>query len=113
MSTLRVVVIPEKVILKDGTSKTIYAAFGLEHFIAAQGDTVPEAMVAFERVVYSTIAANQELGQSPLQGIAPAPAEYQAFSALGGSKLPLQEYEIGDHAYALDPVVVTAKPQAA
>ncbi len=65
------------VLFKEGTAEgTAWVAQCLEHDIAAQGDTIDEALDAFEAVLTGQIIADHEAGREPLSGIAPAPDYY-------------------------------------
>ena len=61
------------VILKDGD---LWAVQGLEYDIAAQGNSVHDAMQSFGRVVISWIDLDLELGRTPFSKVSPAPQEF-------------------------------------
>lgn len=103
MTTLRIVVVPEKVRSKDGVETAMFAAIGLEHFLVGQGDTPYAALDALDRAVVTTLAAVEELGGHGLGGIKPAPACIQAlYDAAGAQAMP--QARIGD-AIELRPVL--------
>ena len=61
------------VIVKDTIS---YVAIGLEHYIAAQGDTPKEAMLNFGRALYGELTFCAEHNMKAFEGIEKAPQEY-------------------------------------
>ena len=50
----------------------------LEYDIAAQGDTISEAMASFRRTFLGQVRVDVAHGRKPLEGIQKAPAEYWA-----------------------------------
>ena len=54
----------------------MWVAQCLEHDIASQGKTLPEAVEIFGRTVVGQILLDLRRGKQPLQGIAPAPRMY-------------------------------------
>ena len=62
-------------ILRD-TSCDKWAAQCLEYDIAAQGDTLEDAMNRFERTFVGSIVLSLKNEQEPLSAFAPAPASY-------------------------------------
>ncbi len=59
--------------LHEGDS---YVAQCLEYDIAAQGKTLPEVKMAFERTFVGQMMLDLRKGKQPLQGIEPAPRLY-------------------------------------
>ncbi len=59
--------------LHEGDS---YVAQCLEYDIAAQGKTLPEVKLAFERALVGQVMLDMKQGRKPLQGIAEAPRVY-------------------------------------
>lgn len=62
-----------EIVLADWTKKKVKLACLYDHYMVSQGDTYEEAIKELHEMVTSTILANFELKQGPLQGIAPPP----------------------------------------
>lgn len=63
-----------RVLFKRGTQ--MWVAQCLEHDLAAQGPSLEEARVAFERTLAAQVQLDLSRGLTPLEGIPPAPQEY-------------------------------------
>jgi hypothetical protein len=61
------------VIVREGE---LMVAHGLEHDIAAQGDSVEEAIEAWEGVLAAQVLVDIRAGREPLSGVGPADAHY-------------------------------------
>ena len=61
------------VIVKDTMG---YVAVGLEHYVAAQGDTPKDAMLNFVKTLYAELTFCFENDLGAFEGIEPAPQEY-------------------------------------
>lgn len=60
----------------DSMAKSGWIAICLEHYILADGDTIPEVKQAFEVALGSEILMALDDGKVPLEGLPPAPAKY-------------------------------------
>lgn len=64
-----------------------WIAQALEKDIAAQGESIDAAKLAFERTVFGYLAMDQRLGREALSGLKPAPEEYwDVYRQLGVQK---------------------------
>ena len=97
------------VIVKDTMG---YVAVGLEHYIAAQGDSAKDVMLNFVKTLYAELVLCAQYGYEGLDAIEKAPQEYWDMyeDALGikdefipKSKIAPQEKSLLPKSFALPP----------
>lgn len=77
MTELHVLIQPTKITSADGSVAQAWAAIGLEHFIVACAPTRHLALAELDRIVLTTLRANQAHGHPPFHLLKPAPEKYQ------------------------------------
>ncbi|MBI2895726.1 MAG: hypothetical protein HYY06_19370 [Deltaproteobacteria bacterium] len=86
MEPLRVLLVREQPLRKGENGKLIpdeaakpgWVAVCLEHFVVADGETIPEVRLSFEATLLAEILHALQAKQQPLADLKPAPERYQA-----------------------------------
>jgi hypothetical protein len=113
MSELKVVIVPQKVALADGSSVIMYCAICLDHFIVGEGRTAKQAMNELQRSIIGTIAANKTIKQARFFGVKAAPERYQALLGRGevASGMDIQD-AVDGYSFTLKPVLLPSSSAA-
>jgi hypothetical protein len=93
-------------------SPDVWVAQALEHDIAAHGQSVEAAKLAFQRTVKGYLLLDAKHGREPLSSLSKAPSEFwEAWERARSATMPAEEMPSVPPAYMI-PVISQDRPDA-